>query len=48
MSLCSERGRFLYEVRPDIFPAGRLADAELQLWGMWYAERDRERKRHSR
>ena len=44
--LCAERGRFLYEARPDLFPEARLAEVEMAVWGMFYAEksaRDRER-----
>lgn len=37
--LCAERGRFLYEARPDVFPAGYLTDTETALWGLFYEER---------
>lgn len=40
MALCSERGRFLFEVRPDVFPEGYLCDVETALWSRWYAERE--------
>ena len=40
MALCSERGRFLFEVRPDVFPAGYLTELETALWGIWYEERE--------
>ena len=46
MALCSERGRFLFEVRPDLFPEGRLGHAETELWGLWYEERERMRAAH--
>ncbi len=39
MALCSERGRFLFEVRADIFPEGMLTRAETELWARWYEER---------
>lgn len=39
MMLCEQRGRFLFEVRPDLFPAGRLTDVECALWGTYYEER---------
>jgi len=26
----------LYEVRPDLFPAGFLTDTELELWAMYF------------
>jgi hypothetical protein len=42
MALCS-RGdfsgggqRFLYEVRPDVFPQGFLTKNELMLWNIYY------------
>lgn len=41
MTLCDQRGRFLYEVRPDLFPQGRLTLTEMQLWGQFYEDRDR-------
>jgi len=47
MALCAERGRFLFEVRPDVFSAGRLTDLETELWGKWYAERE-QRLKHSK
>jgi hypothetical protein len=31
----------LYEVRPDLFPEGRLTDLELELWGLFFDERER-------
>jgi hypothetical protein len=37
--LCAERGRFLYEARPDHFPAGYLTDTEIAVWGLFYKER---------
>jgi hypothetical protein len=44
MALCSERGRFLFEVRPDIF-GDRLGDTETALWARWYEEREQRSKR---
>ena len=41
MALCSERGRFLFEVRPDLFPGGMLGHTETELWARWYQERER-------
>jgi hypothetical protein len=42
MALCSGGGmggqRFLYEVRPDLFPQGFLTSAELQLWVKFLSE----------
>lgn len=34
------RGGFLYEHRPDLFPEGQLTDTELELWAMYYRERN--------
>ena len=43
MSLAEQRQRFLYEIRPDIFPQGYLTDTELELWGLFYQEKEAER-----
>ena len=43
-ALAEQRGRFLFEVRPDAFPCGRLTDLEEQVWSLYYDERRRERK----
>jgi len=45
MALCYSRGRFLYEVRPDLFPEGMMTRDELTLWGYYYEELERESKR---
>jgi hypothetical protein len=39
------RGRFLFEIRPDVFPEGWLTDVELKLWGLYYEERNRRKAR---
>lgn len=39
MALADSRGRYLYEVRPDLLPYGRLTDLELELWDLFYQER---------
>lgn len=41
MALCDKQGRFLYEVRPDLFPQGYLTDLELELWGDYLERRKR-------
>ena len=38
MTLCHHRGRFLFEVRHDLFTQGRLTPEELELWGMFAEE----------
>jgi hypothetical protein len=42
--LCDGKGRFLFEVRPDLLPEGRLTDVECQLWQMFYEDREKQRK----
>lgn len=44
MALAEQRGRFLYEVRPDLFPEGFLTPLEEVLWSMFYAEREARKK----
>jgi len=34
----------LFEVRPDVFPDGRLTDLETHLWVRWYQEQDDRQK----
>ncbi len=36
LSLCYQKGRFLYEVRPDLFPYGFLSMEEILLWERYY------------
>jgi len=43
--LCYQKGRFLFEVRPDIFPEGYLTFTELDLWGRYYDDLNRKRKK---
>lgn len=40
MTLCAERGRFLFEIRPDVFGGPMLGDLELALWARWYDDRE--------
>lgn len=42
--LCDLRGRFLFEVLPDLFPEGRLTGVEVELWGRYYSDKHAERK----
>jgi hypothetical protein len=30
---------FLYQVRPDLFPEGRLSDTETLLWSRYYEQK---------
>lgn len=41
MILLDMRGQFLFQVRPDIFPEGRLTTAELELWALHYEEKQK-------
>jgi len=43
--LCHAKNRFLFEVRPDVFPEGMLTQVETELWSMFFAEREEKRKR---
>ena len=43
MSLCYRNKRFLFEVRPDLFPEGMLTDTEVAMWGMFQSELDASR-----
>lgn len=43
MMLCDKRNRFLFEVRPDLFPLALLSTLELEMWSLYYEERERMR-----
>jgi hypothetical protein len=47
MALCAERGRFLFEARPDLFPEGYLTTTELMLWSDFYRERNQASSRNA-
>jgi len=36
LALCAQRGKFLYEVRPDLVPFDHLSNLELHLWELYY------------
>jgi hypothetical protein len=42
--LCDLKGRFLFEVIPDIIPEGRLTDVECNLWGRYYHDKNQDRQ----
>jgi hypothetical protein len=44
--LCAERGRFLFEARPDLFPEGCLTNVEMQIWDFYYRERNEQARRN--
>ena len=39
MLLADLRHRFLFEVRPDLFPEGFLTPLECHLWGRFYDDK---------
>ncbi len=41
LEICDRKGRFLFEVRPDLFPQGQLTTVECRLWGMYYEDKAR-------
>jgi len=43
--LCDKKDRFLFEVRPDLFPQGWLSELEVALWGKYYEEQNRAAKK---
>lgn len=42
------RGAFLFQVRPDLFPGGKLSQTEIILWARYHEEAEQRRKRNSR
>lgn len=43
--MAESRGRFLYEIRPDIFPYDHLTRDEMRLWELYYEDKERKQKR---
>lgn len=41
LGLCERKGRFLFECRPDLFPAGCLTIVECELWAMYYNDKEK-------
>lgn len=41
LALCAQRGKFLYEARPDIVPFDYLSNLELHLWELYYQSQQR-------
>lgn len=46
--LAEARGRFLFEIRPDICPEGYLTDLETALWERFYEHREQQRQQQKR
>lgn len=44
--LAEELQKPLYEMRPDIFPHGRLTPVEIKLWEYHYRDRAKEHGKH--
>lgn len=36
--LCEQRGAFMFQLRPDLFPP-YMTHVERNLWGMYYADK---------
>lgn len=34
--LADIKGKFLFEIRPDLFPEGFLTNTEVELWGIYF------------
>ena len=45
MILAHARGRFLFEIRPDIFPEGFLTEHEIALWARFFEEKQQAQKK---
>jgi len=45
MALCKAHNKFLFEARPDIFPAGFLSETEMALWARYYEQNNDRRKK---
>lgn len=39
LQLADFRGRFLFEIRPDLFPQGFLTPLEIDLWGRYFEDK---------
>jgi hypothetical protein len=40
LQLCDLKGRFLFEVRPDLIPEGYLTGVECALWSRYYTDKN--------
>jgi hypothetical protein len=43
--LCDAKGRFLYEVLPEYFPDKFLTETEVELWALYFDEKEKRRKK---
>ena len=43
MQLADSRNKFLFEIRPDLFPHGYLTDTELEMWELYYQDKQERR-----
>ncbi len=48
MIMAEARGRFLFDVRPDVFPYDHLCRDEIMLWGFLEKEREEIREQIKR
>ena len=37
--MADKAGKFLFEIRPDVFPEGYLTEGETALWAKYYENR---------
>jgi hypothetical protein len=44
LNLAHLRGKFLFEMRPDLFTAGTMTDVERGLWNNFFEELQEQRK----
>lgn len=44
-ALAHQKGRFLYEVLPDLFPSKFFSFLEMEVWALHFAEQERRDKR---
>ena len=42
--MADKNGKFLFEVRPDIFPEGYLTPLETAVWALYFQEQEQKRK----
>jgi hypothetical protein len=42
--LCEDRGAFMFQIRPDLFPAGYMDEVERQLWAIYYEDKQARQK----
>lgn len=46
MALADARNKFLFELRPDLFPCGFVSQTELKLWEIYYEFKEQSKGRY--